>query len=217
MEKLIVQFTSGRGPAECCWVVYKALQCFLESAHAHSIKSEVLSQIEGPEKHMLFSALVAVEGKELDVFCNAWTGSILWKGQSPFRKNHKRKNWFIGVECFEPPGEIVKIKDSELSYQTFRAGGAGGQHVNKVETAVRVIHNPSGLTVYCSDNRSQLMNKKRAKEKLEQLIEIKKSRRTKEQIQSGWQNHNTLERGNPIRIYEGKNFKLTKQLKQWTV
>jgi peptide chain release factor len=101
----------------------------------------------------------------------------------------------------------LQIDEKDIGYEATRSGGPGGQHVNKVSTAVRATHKPTGLAVLASNSRSQLQNKKAARERLIQLLKLKQLDNRKEVVQANWQNHNELERGNPIRVFKGSNFK----------
>lgn len=103
--------------------------------------------------------------------------------------------------------ESIKVDDSDLRFQATRAGGPGGQHVNKVSTAIRVTHIPTGLSVLASDNRSQLQNKKKAKERLMAILKIRQLEDRKNDIKNNWSNHNELERGSPVRVFKGSDFK----------
>ena len=93
----------------------------------------------------------------------------------------------------------MKNFTSEISYKTSRSSGAGGQNVNKVETAVRGIHLPSGLQVLAMDSRSQLENKKRCLARLEAKILIWQTEQLMEQQQNQWNQHQTLTRGDAVK------------------
>jgi peptide chain release factor len=213
MEKLI-QITSGREPLECQWVVAKVLKVFLEEAKDNKIDYEIIHRENGDENLTLKSITLLLKAKELNEFLKTWLGSICWTGKSTFRKLHKRSNWFIGI--FELEGlEKISFNEKDIHFQTTRSQGSGGQNVNKVETAVRATHLPTGQSVFVQDSRSQLENRKlsitRLKEKvLEQnIIQLQK------RMQETWSNHLQVQRGSPIRTFSGTDFKKNYQEKSF--
>lgn len=198
-NRIYLQITSGRGPAECCRVVALVLEKILKQAKDLNLKAEVLEREQGEMNRTLFSATLSLEGAKCDELINEWEGSIQWIAQSPYRIYHKRKNWFIAVHTFQVP-DMKDINEKELTYQTLRASGPGGQHVNKTESAVRVTHIPSGLSVTASDQRSQSQNKKLATERLMIKLAVWNTEQIMQVAQENWNNHNNLQRGNPVKV-----------------
>lgn len=199
MSKIFIQITSGRGPAECCRVVALVLKKILKQAKDSGLKAEVLEREQGILNRTLFSATLSIEGKGCEDIIQEWEGSVLWIAQSPYRIYHKRKNWFIGIKSFTIP-DLKEADHKDISYQTLRASGPGGQHVNKTESAVRATHIPSGLCVTASEQRSQIQNKKLATERLLVKLAAWNVEQTMQAAQENWNNHNNLERGNPVKI-----------------
>lgn len=202
MEKVIIQITSGKGPAECCRVVALVLQLLLKEAKQQGIIIEVLENIEGEYRDTLLSATLAAHGDNLKSFITGWQGTVQWTGQSPFRKNHKRKNWFVGISIFNTR-ELPQWDIKDVKIETTRASGPGGQNVNKVETAVRGVHLPSGIQVLAMDSRSQLENKKLCLTRLEKKVLAWQAQQLAERQQSKWLQHHLLERGNPVKTLRG--------------
>ncbi len=203
MEKSYIQITSGRGPAECCRVVTLVMQKIMEQALTVGLNTEIVEHEDGPEDGCMFSATLSVEGENIKVLTDEWEGSVLWIAQrNPFRPTHKRKNWFVGVHSFKPL-ESAQVNERDITYETMRASGPGGQNVNKVETAVRATHVPTGISVSASDMRSQTQNKKLAHERLMMKLSSLEENKQQEQDRSVWMNHNTLERGNPVKKFKG--------------
>lgn len=205
-NKIYLQITSGRGPAECCRVVALVLERILIQAKELKLETEVIEREQGEINRTLFSAIVSLEGVRWEEIVDEWEGVIQWTAQSPYRIYHKRKNWFVGIKSFTP-SEINETDMKFITYQTLRSSGAGGQHVNKTETAVRATHAPSGISVTASDQRSQYQNKKLATERLLVKLSAWSEDQMLQQAQENWDNHNNLERGNPVKVI---NEKLTK-------
>lgn len=199
MDKIYLQITSGRGPAECCRAVALVLEKILRKAKELKLEAEVLEREQGEINRTLSSAIVSLEGSKCEEIADEWEGTIQWIAQSPYRIYHKRKNWFVGIKSFTP-SELSEIDMKYITYQTLRSSGAGGQHVNKTETAVRAIHAPSGLSVTASDQRSQYQNKKLATERLLIKLSAWNEEQAMRKAQENWDNHNNLERGNPVKV-----------------
>lgn len=213
MEK-IIQITSGRGPAECTWVVAQVLKKVLEEANELQVKATVLQREAGSENGTVETAIIQLEGKKANEFVTSWLGTIQWIGKSTFRKFHQRKNWFIGIFEIEQSSE-TKFHEKDVQYQAMRSSGAGGQHVNKVSSAIRATHIPTGIAVVAMDSRSQHQNKKLATERLKQKIEANNLNQFKNQEQNTWTNQMQIERGNPIRVFQGSDFKKQKVAKNY--
>lgn len=198
-NKIYLQITSGRGPAECCRAVALVLEKILKQAKDLKLEAEVLEREQGEINRTLFSAIVSLEGSRWEEIVDEWEGVVQWTAQSPYRIYHKRKNWFIGIKSFTP-SELSDVDMKYITYQTLRSSGAGGQHVNKTETAVRAVHAPSGLSVTASDQCSQHQNKKLATERLLIKLSAWNEEQQMQQAQENWDNHNSLERGNPVKV-----------------
>jgi len=168
-NEYMIQITSGRGPEECWKVVARVLELLLKEAKAEGLGAEVVKTIPGHLNGTLLSALVVVKGKTAESFISKWEGTVQWISASPYRKHHKRKNWFVGVIAFDI-SKTVEWNDNEVVYESLRASGPGGQHVNKTESAIRAKHAPSGITVVASERRSQHQNKAEALQRLKNKV-----------------------------------------------
>jgi len=203
MEKYYIQITSGRGPVECCRVVVLVMQKIIEQAKSLGFNTEIVEHEDGPQDGCMFSATLSIGSEDIAPFIKEWEGSVLWIAQkNPFRPWHRRKNWFVGIHFFKPMVSN-KTDERDIVYETLRSSGPGGQNVNKVETAVRATHLPSGLSVLASDMRTQVQNKKLARERLVMKLSVMEEEKQMRQTHDVWMNHNTLERGNPVKRFKG--------------
>lgn len=204
-----LQITSGHGqaPVECCWVVYQVVKKISDDAKRSQIDIELVDMKEGEVNATCKSAILAIEGDSIDGFLDRWTGTIQWIGKSIFRPNHKRKNWFVGVERFKLP-ERSLLSDKDVTFETMRSSGPGGQHANKSESAVRATHLPTRISAVAQEERSQYLNRKLALARLLALMEADAKRKEGENRRELWNSHYNLERGNPVKVFYGKSFKL---------
>ncbi len=215
MKEQIIQITAGNGPAECCWAVAKVQKIFLKEAKQFTIDYELIDKQEGPENGTIKSVILKLKGGQIDEFMQQWEGTVQWVGQSQFRKFHKRKNWFIGVFSLSKSVTRNDTNLKEIKFNFVKSGGPGGQHVNKVNTKVIATHLPSGLSVAVSSERSQYRNKLLAIQKLMEKIEQIRSVAYRESIKEQWDNHRDLDRGNPIRVFKGQDFKPNNKPKKY--
>ncbi|QXP60535.1 peptide chain release factor H [Olleya sp. HaHaR_3_96] len=206
MKTKIIQITSGRGPSECCWVVAQVLKHFLEAIKQNDIDYKILQREKGIKNMTLQSVTVQLKAKTLNHFLSQWIGTIQWVGVSKFRPQHKRKNWFVALNEIEQK-QHFEINENDISYQATRSSGPGGQHVNKVSSAIRAIHEPTKTQVLVMDSRSQHQNKKIAKTRLQEKVTEIQLQRLKSSIKNQWENHLNIERGNPIHVFKGSDFK----------
>lgn len=197
-------FTIGRGPGECQIACAALPAILIKEAAAAGLTATLLEAQEG--EHGLLSALVAVDG-DAEAFVRSWEGTIQWTCPSPIRKAWPRKNWFVSVGVVRPPEERQQLREADLAFDTFRASGPGGQHVQKTDSAVRVTHKPTGLIAQAQEERSQYRNKALAVARLAAMLAERNANAKQAVEHAKWRQHDALKRGNPVRTYRGKNFK----------
>lgn len=195
---MILQLSSGQGPAECELAVAKLYLALKQEYPDIELLSGHKSGLEEGYTSVIIST-------EFDL--SSLEGSVQWICRSPYRPEHKRKNWFVDVSVLKADQITYSFRKEDLKFERFHCGGKGGQNVNKVETGVRLIHVPTGISVTSTSERSQYRNKQDAMEKLAAIFLQKEEEAGKKQVKDAWREHNLIVRGNPVRVYEGMNFR----------
>ena len=200
---VILQISAGLGPAECRKFVPLLAEIICKDAAQNNLRCNNLNEPPAKNKEIA-SMRFAIEGENIDSFRKNWEGTIKWIWQSTIRPNWPRKNWFVKVSFFEfEAKESSSFKLSDLKIETCRASGNGGQHVNTTDSAVRVVHLPTGTEVSASEERSQTRNKALAILRLQEKLHLIVEQRQATEKESMWLDHYLLERGDAIRTFKG--------------
>jgi peptide chain release factor 2 len=184
-----IDIQAGAGGTEACDWASMLLRQYLKYAERKGFKAEVLEETDG-DVAGIRSASIKLEGEYAYGYLRTETGVHRLVRKSPFDSSGGRHTSFASVFVYPEVDESfeIDINPADLRIDTFRASGAGGQHINKTDSAVRITHAPSGIVVQCQNDRSQHRNKAEAMAMLKSRLyeaEIRKRQAEQDKLEAG--------------------------------
>ena len=206
-----VSFSSGAGGTDAQDWTQMLLRMYLKWADKKGFSVEILEEMPGEEAGIK-SALLYVKGDFAYGLLKGESGVHRLVRISPFDSNKRRHTSFALVEITPEIEDVedVKIDEKDLRIDIFRSSGHGGQNVQKVETAVRITHIPTGITAECQNERSQLQNKIMAMKVLKSRLLLYEKKKREKKLREIKGSYKSAEWGNEIRSYVLQPYKLVK-------
>ncbi len=210
----ILKLNAGAGGTESCDWCNMLYRMYTRWAEKKGYSVEVLDMLDGDEAGIK-SVTFQIDGENAYGYLKSEKGVHRLVRISPFNAQGKRQTSFVSLDVMPDIKENldIEIKDEDIRIDTYRSSGAGGQHINKTSSAIRITHFPTGIVVTCQNERSQFQNKDKAMQMLKAKLYLLKQEENAEKLSDIRGDVKDIAWGNQIRSYVMQPYKLVKDLR----
>ena len=210
-DNAIVTLHAGAGGTEACDWASMLYRMYMRWADRHGFSTEVLDFLDGEEAGIK-SVTVQINGENAYGYLKSEKGVHRLVRISPFNAAGKRQTSFVSCDVMPDIEEDidVEINDDDLRIDTYRSSGAGGQHINKTSSAIRITHLPTGIVVQCQNERSQFQNKDKAMQMLKAKLYLLKQQEQAQKLSNIQGEQSEIGWGSQIRSYVMQPYTMVK-------